>query len=402
MKSIFYLIALLFTFSSCFMNKTVRLAKKGHVVEKHFDKTIPFEFVEGLIVIEVSINNQPFHFVFDSGAFMSSFDKKRLAGVPLVVKNNSKIGSSSGKSQKSEIVQVDELNIGGVRFQNTSAVLGDMSGILAALGCNDIDGIIGNNVMRKANWQIDYVNKKIRFTDDMSNLSVSKNAYSYKMNARKWGNTGLPVTIDGVEKYYTFDTGFGGAFLSSDKYLALVKEKNPNTKTVLLEDELGFDLFGEYTKNSKRAIAKSIFVGDFKMTNQLVKYREKGSSLVGNMFFEHFLLTINSDKHRLLLDPISDFKPDSLNVFELMIRPDYVHNQMKVVAEWADHPLKETIPNGTQILKIEGHNLANLTKEDLCDFWDTTWSQLKDKKQITIETEKGNAILTKKLLLAGE
>ncbi len=400
MKKIFYLLILLFSLSSCFMSKTVRLAKKGAVVEKHFDKTIPFEYIKDYIVIEVSIQNRPFHFVFDTGAFVSALDKKSLEGIALDVKSHSKIGSSSGKAQKTDMVLINELNIGGIRFQNTGAVLLDMSESLNALGgCYHIDGVLGNNVMRKANWQIDYENKKIRFTDDMTNFSVSKEAYSYKMNPKKWGNTRLPVTIEGVQKYYTFDTGFGGLILSSYKYLEQVKEKNPNTKTALLKNELGFDLYGEYTKDSQRAIAKSITIGDYQLTNKLVRYRENGSSLVGNKFFEHFLLTIDSDHHQLLLDSISDFKADSLEVFELMLRPDYRHNQIKVVAEWADHPLKDSIPSGVPILKIEGHDVAHLTKEELCDFWDNTWVNLIKKKKITIETAEGKRVLTKKLLL---
>lgn len=399
MKKTIHLFILVLTFSSCFMSKTVRLAKKGHVEQKQFDKEFDFEYILDLIVIEVSVNGQPYHFVFDSGAFMSVIDEKVMAGMELDIKSKTKANSSSGISEKKKVVLVDEFKIEGIQFQDISTFVMDLSGLQKAFGCKQIDGLIGNNLMRKANWQIDYQNKKIRMTSDMANLKVAEKAYSYKLNPKKWGNTMLPIEIDGVERYFTFDTGFGGFVQSNQKMLDRIQKKNPNIKTTAIGNELGFDLFGGYTASSKRAWAESLVIGDYKLPNRVVSFKQNASSLIGNMFFDNFKLTINSDQHRLYLDPNLDFKPDSLYVFELKFAPDYDSLSVTVTAEWTEHKLEKTIPVGTQVLKMEGLDIAHFTKDELCQFWDVTWTDLRKKESITIETEAGENVLTKKLLL---
>lgn len=399
MKKTFFFLLISLIFSSCFMSKNIRLAKKGNVKQSNFNKEFDFEYYNDLIIVEVIIDGKKLHFIFDTGAFLSVIDEKVLGGLQTEVMSKSKARSSSGKAEKKPIISIDEMEIGGVKFQNTSAIVVDFSGIQGAFGCHQVDGLIGNNLMRKANWQIDYQKKIINVTDQISNLEVSEKAYSFNLGRRKWGNTALPVKINGLTRNFTFDTGFSGFLRSNLKYRNKLINNGLDSSSVSVQGELGFDLYGRYKAVSHRVMVPTIGIDKIKLDNKIVQFKGSGSSLLGNGFYENYLLTLDWDEHQLYLDAVKQVDADSLNVFQLQIVPNYKTNQLQVSGTWVEHPLEKPIASGTQILKVNKHNLSNLSKDELCQFWDETWIHLKKRETIEIETKQGKVTLTKKLLL---
>jgi len=55
---------------------------------------------------------------------------------------------------------VKSLKIGTVEFKNTFALNGDLDGLKQQI--SDFGEIIGQTIINKANWQINYPNKKLK------------------------------------------------------------------------------------------------------------------------------------------------------------------------------------------------------------------------------------------------
>ncbi|MBK8636530.1 MAG: aspartyl protease family protein [Saprospiraceae bacterium] len=101
-----------------------------------------------------------YNFLFDTGAELNIFDP--LIVDSLNLKKLKKGTISNGKNSNSGIqrVEINNIEIGGVQFFETVGMVWDMTKVANLVGCVKIDGIISNNLMRKAIWQIDYKNKK--------------------------------------------------------------------------------------------------------------------------------------------------------------------------------------------------------------------------------------------------
>ena len=118
-----------------------------------------------------------------------------------------------------------------------------------------------------------------------------------------------------------------------------------------------------------------------------MKFKDDASSLLGNLFFEHYQLTMDWQNNRLILDPKKVIEIDTLDVFELIIAPDYNKNKLEVKGVWLDHELAESIEIGSVITKIDGEDVSNFTKEELCNYWDVEWIEINKREELSIEVE---------------
>lgn len=387
MKIVSYLSVVLVLMSSCFMSKTVQLAKGGELKSTSVYKEFDFEYFKGMIYVPVQINDKTYNFIFDSGAFMNVISIELAAELNLEEGTTSNVKSSSGRKQESGFVELPSLLIDGVEFTKTGTIIQDLAGLNLFLGCHAIDGIIGNNLMRKGNWQIDYENEKIRFTDQADKLTFSEEAFFIPLTKKKWGNKLLPVTINGEENYYTFDTGFSGFIQNDSKFLNKLESNNSTLTKASSKGILSADLFGATYSETKYVFVDDFELEGIKIQNSKMKFKDDASSLIGNLFFEHYQLTMDWQNNRLILDPKKVVEIDTLDVFELIIAPDYNKNKLEVKGVWLDHELAESIEIGSVITKIDGEDVSNFTKEELCNYWDVEWIEINKREELSIEVE---------------
>lgn len=402
MKIAFYLSLILVLVSSCFMSKTVRLAKGGKLNTTSVYEEFDFEYFKGMIYVPVQINDKTYNFIFDSGAFMNVISIELAAELNLEEGTTSNVKSSSGRKQESGFVALPSVSINGVEFTNTGTIIQDLAGLNLFLGCHAIDGIIGNNLMRKGNWQIDYENQKIRFTDQADKLTFSDDAFFIPLSKKKWGNKHLPISINGEENYYTFDTGFSGFIQNDSKFLNKLESNDSLLMKVSSKGVLSADLFGATYSETKYVFVDDFELEGIKVQNSKMKFKDDASSLIGNTFFENYELTMDWQNHRLILDPVKAIETDTLSVFELIIAPDYVNNRLEVKGVWLEHELVENVEIGSIIISIDGEDVSNFTKEELCDYWDVQWLEIRERGELNIEIEfeeKRQVVLMKKQVL---
>lgn len=396
------LVIVLFVFSGCFMSKTVQLAKGGELNASTVYQEFDFEYFKGMIYVPVQIEGETYNFMFDSGAFMNVISVELAAKLNLKEGTTSNVKSSSGRKQESGFVALPSIWIDGVEFIETGTIIQDLAGLNLFLGCHEIDGIIGNNLMRKANWQIDYENQKIRFTDQPEKLHFSEEAHIIPISKKKWGNKHLEILINGEEGYYTFDTGFSGYIQNDSKFLKKL-EANNDLEFVTSKGLLSADLFGATYSETKYVAIESLELEGINVQDLHMKFKDDASSLLGNEFYEHFQLTMDWANQRVILDPVKQVYTDTLEVFELIIAPNYEINRLEVKGVWLEHVLENTIEIGSTIIKIQGEDVSHFSKEELCDYWNNSWEVLKKREKIAVELEHNYStkvvMLNKEVLL---
>lgn len=177
-----------------------RNQKKGTVVPKDFDISREFITLKTVIVLPFEVNGVERNFIFDTGADYSMLQQDSISGKKAQVDGASKRSIEVGSGL------VASMKIGYVDFKNTIALNGDMLGLKSQIP--NFGGLIGQSIISKANWLIDYPNKRIR----ISNKNLADASFdSIKIKTQN----GAPYTfisIDGVEYKVIIDFGSSSAF----------------------------------------------------------------------------------------------------------------------------------------------------------------------------------------------
>ncbi|BDD10993.1 hypothetical protein FUAX_34250 [Fulvitalea axinellae] len=365
---------------SCSTYKRYHTVTQGRTAEKNFTAEFPFEDDGGLIKIKVAIDGNDYDFMFDSGNDLTMVDEQLLPYIGY--KSNNVSGEIVGSSQRAKInryITVDEFDIGGVKFEKTGAFSGDMTSLNEALGCGKFHGIIGSNLMRKAKWQIDYKNKVIRVTGHKGELPQSPNGITLKMKAKSYGGAKGLVKMGHVETEFTFDTGFNGDFSANKAVFDAISEREAIPYAVS-DGQSNFSVYGANISRDYYARIPTFEIGPVELKDQIIQFGSKSVNLIGNGFFEHFIVTFDWKAKTLRLDPVADFGREELNGYPYFFGPNYKNNSIEILGSWEGHTGDEKIPFGAKFISINGHNVRNLTTQELCNFWNTKASEILSDK----------------------
>lgn len=284
-KKIFLLIFILnLTSLDCFSQKKEQFLKQGIVRTKDYLVEIPFHYVNKHIFIEVLIDNKKYNFLFDTGYELSAIDQDLANEINYSSKRGVEVSGSSINTEQVRLVELPTITISTINFENTCGILQNLSVIKSKYDSLKVAGVIGNNLIRKANWQIDYKKKVIRISDGMDRFTIPQTANVVKMSKRKWGISYIDLFIDSKKHKFIVDSGSNGRFTMD------LTKSDPSKKEV---------------------VAQKVKLGDIELHEQTISLEKGVSSLVGNAFFQDYQLTIDWNNNLLYLVPQSE--PETKN-----------------------------------------------------------------------------------------
>lgn len=380
MKNQIIIIFISFFFFGC---ATTKYKKQGFVIEKSYNYEVPFDFINDLIFIPVVIENKKYNFLFDTGAELNIIDPLVANQLNLKKLRNGVISNGSDSNKGVSRVKINDIKISNLQFKETAGIIWDLSKLSDLVGCVKIDGIIGNNLMRKSNWQINYKDKTIKFSDNTKNFIVSNSAKKTLMNSRNYGNVFLDIAINDKVKKFTFDTGFNGFmqtgevnFLENEKFITTIglSGGNYNGKK---DGEVHYSQIKSFNLNGIEFNCPSIF-----------NVKPNNSSVLGNEFFKNFILTIDWENDFLYFDPLNEIEYKKLEMFEVSIYPDYGKNEIFIGNIYKESDFLNKINPHSKVLYINDYDVSSFKNNGLCDFWENEWKILKklDRLNITVKT----------------
>lgn len=387
-KRIIVLISVILLFSNCVTSK---YKQKGFVTNKEYSKEISFEYINGFIFIPVTIENKEYKFLLDTGAELNLIDPKIANQLNLKPLKKGTISNAKESEKRISRVEISNINIGGIDFHQTAGIIWDISKFSDLIGCVKIDGLIGNNLMRKSNWQINYQNKTIKISDKIDNFNISSNVKKTIMNSGNYGNVIFDVTIRDKTKRFTFDTGFNG-FMQTGETDILENEKYL-TQIGLTGANFNGKKDGETYYNKLETFSLNGI--EFK-SPKLLSVKTNSSSVLGNEFYENFILTIDWQNDLLYFDPQKNIEFIEPALFEVSIYADYGKNEILVSSIYKESKLLKEIKPHSKVLFINDIDVSSFKKDELCDFWDNEWTNLKklDELNITVSLEENTQKLT--------
>ena len=386
--------------SGCSILKNKKLKKIGSFKEKTFTETIPFKYIKGIIFVEVKIDNEPYNFILDTGAEVGAVSPELLSKISYKKQSTINLTDSNKKSKRLITLTIDEIGLGNSTFQDMWVVSKDLSSLKNYLACEiEFDGFIGSNLMRKAIWKIDYQKQQIEFRDLGNQFPVAANTFTLPMECESFGSAHINLDIEGVQKKFTFDTGATGFIQCTQKGISLIPKPN---NTVELETEI-IGLYGKRKIKEMKKKVGAIDLGTMKLEEKVISFVEKGSSVIGNEFWDNFNVIIDWSNCQLQLEEVKEIENESLNVFQYGFGKDIGNEKIYFSRHWKSHSLYQPIDSDHQIISIA--DLVMDDNIDFCAFIDKDFPSLLEREELKIVfLEKGQEreITLKKELLIGK
>lgn len=358
MNKLFSYLVLIFVISS--------FTTKKEFFETNYVKEIPFNFDYGVPIIKASINGIEYNFLFDTGmptVLSQSIVKK------LNLKSISSIMGSdvNGNRQQESYVMVNEIIVGGISFKQVKTLSTDLkSGF--EIGCLNLDGVIGNNLIKDAIWEIDYEKKVIRLTDNIVNFKIPDDAdiIKFKTNSKKgYYSPNIEIAINNKSrKDVKFDTGSNKGINLPFDYYSSVLDVN---KSVEYYGQASAAIYGK-GENKKYLDSKVEYtkIGDLQLQNQIVTFNENYPT-VGNKLFENFKIVISYDENKIYMVKQKEFTNPILENFGFQTA---VINEKAIVSIIFknSNAEKKGLQIGDEIIRVNDLNFPELISKDACDF----------------------------------
>jgi hypothetical protein len=357
---------------------------QGGPAAKHFYQEIPYQQINGKIIIEIEIAGHIRKFLLDTGA--PDIISDEIAAQLNIT--NAKQGTSEdavGVKAASKTATVNSLKIGNITFNNVPASIG----VPTILACFGVEGIIGSNLLRNTIIQFNSKKHTVILTDDFARLPATpQNAIPLNLRVDKQST---PFFVSNITANITgdffFDSGDNGFLALTNQYMDIFKKYNVFT---IMATGYGGNVFSgnghEQDDLKFRLKFPTLQIGKAVFTNVITETTTNNvgtGNRIGVQLLDHGTLTIDYLHKKLYFEP---FTPQTDLIEKTWaVSPSFNDGKLIIGVVW--NQLKGAINPGQQIIAIDD---VSCEKVDFCDLI-TKKSLLNGKEHavLTIKNEKG-------------
>jgi hypothetical protein len=279
MKNLKPLLSYIITFLLCSCSIT-KNQQKGTVLPENFDYETEFTTVKTVIVLPFEIDGNSKNFLFDTGADFSIIQRDSTLG------RTRNYDGASNRKMKLGNEFVKSMKFGDVDFRNTIAGNGDLIGLKEQI--LNFGGIVGQPIIRKANWLIDYPNKTIRISDN----DLADSTFQTIKIKRENGKPYTFISIDGIEYKVVIDFGSSSEFnLPKESKLAKQLLQQYNFKD---NERERYTLGGLQNIDEKVGIVPMVKLGNMEFRNVNTTLNISSQPRIGISFFKDCVIYIDN------------------------------------------------------------------------------------------------------------
>ena len=256
--------------------------------------TIPFEVINGWIIIKVKIGNDEHRFLFDTGA-TTSLEPEFINKLSLTTIKNFRTTDANGVENSVPLVSIPKLTLGNRSFIN----IGAFASHHESTKCNDIKGVIGHNLLYGSVWKINFEKKTITISQGEPDLEI-KNFDVIKIKTDWKKMMSVKLSAKKVKINALIDTGLPNSIILNKKYINNFSKSNfikMKRSIISTAHSSKVDTITIYKSGSIRLKGISLDRGNLIFSNL--------ESSIGNGFFSNFQeVVINMKEKRLLISKI--------------------------------------------------------------------------------------------------
>ncbi len=279
---------------------------------KDFYFEMPFEYRNGEIIIKVTIGDQTYDYIFDTGGYNDITDDiQKKNNFPVLTTQT--VGSSNGLKSKLNLVKVDSLKIGELILKNVASLQLNVDNS-PTIKCTIDGALIGASIIKKYIWQIDFGRKKMIVSDQLSKIPLINEALKIPVTFNSRLMPFIEVKLDGMKEKFMFDLGSSTLFSVTQKTAFKYISTKQLTEMNGSRSEGGNGVLVQTAKIFK---ADSVEISTIKYKNKPFIYTKAGvENIIGNPIIKNFIVTLNFNDDELYLSPLAGTNlPDGWNSF---------------------------------------------------------------------------------------
>lgn len=348
---------------------------------KNIFEKINFTWQKNAIIIPVTIKGIVYNFLFDTGA-ITLFSDSLAKNLNTNFGHPIQIVDADAIEKTISVYAIDNFRVNSIQFDNVSYGVANLDDIEKQI-CMRIDGLLGTNILRLLNWEIDFDNQTITISDK----SFSSNNYVMEILFEESFSCTPEIKMTMGEYCFSAILDMGNNdliqlpdslfFLSrKSRYLKYAKGKGKTTETLFNDDTPQIQYVSEID---------SLYIGNNLILNEVVKITPSPIILIGNSFLAKYgNIAINWKKRKIFLGrPSGNTINENNEISEFS--PYLKDNKLIIGFLWENTKLqKEGAEIGDQILNINGIPTEEINAIQWCKIREI----LKEAENFTLELLK--------------
>lgn len=263
--------------------------------------SVPFEVLDGIPIVNVSLDGKNHQFVFDTGASMTVINSVDFPNISTSKKYDD-VGGISSERKSINAVNFS-FNFLNQRFKNKEVLYTDLT-LASKISCSNlnISGIIGRDIMENYIVEINPESKKLVFHRHADfNEKQLKDFTKIKLQKKR---PSVPIKIGGETRYVLFDTGRNGGLSTTgyklDQYIETTQHTSYRSKG---------SSFGIHGVNNDEDIHHKVYnaevqIGDLDLTNQTFETSKRDFNNMGFRFAKQFISYLDLKNQKLYIKRI--------------------------------------------------------------------------------------------------
>ena len=346
---------------------------RGSIKQKKYLEKVPYQNIDGKIIVPVTINGKTYNFIIDTGASLTISDKLCKELNPQII-GHTDIIDASGRKKEMKFVLLPELHLQGITFINTPACVHyeESSDFFNLFDCFGIDGIIGSNELRNSVIQFDERNKHLIIANSLFQLMKDKEGKKVgkwqKMEQTPLSNPLITIGLHKEQKivdFVLFDTGSSELYTMSMDTYNWLDGRADATKIAESEGSFTWNLHG-VSENQQHLLQNipNLYVNQMTFNNVIVKTTHS-MSLIGTQLLQYGKTTLDYKNKRFYFEPFDNINTDKLSERPWAIDLTLKNDKLAVGIIW-EKALESTINLGDEVLSINGFDMQAV---DACEFF---------------------------------
>lgn len=374
-----FCLAILLLLTQYSFSQIVSYNKGGTKATNYFEE-LPYQDINGKIIVKVRINQVDYNFLFDTGA-PTCLSSKILNAVNTDKYKDDRVNDVNGNHASTQTVIMKDIELANLTFNNIPALVG----VPDFFQCWNVDGIIGSNLLRNSIIQINSHKKNIVITDLAEKLQLNS-------------KTGISLFLDTVQSYPVFnaqlsnkstipihfDTGDNGLLSVSETSMEQLKKAKVYEIITKGYGASQIGSFGLEKENQKFLLKFPVFDIDEIHLKNVATVTNKGlGARIGSKILNYGVVTIDYINRKFYYD--GDSKEIDLTEKQWPFQPAFNNNKLVAGLIW--QKAGDNIDLGEQIVEIDGISFENIT---LCNLLvNKPILEGKDQATVTIRSKKG-------------
>lgn len=362
-------------------------ANNDSIKQQSFLSQVPYESVNGKIIVNVKIKGKSYRFILDTGSL--TLISKRLYNElnPKIIQKVS-VEDQSALKESMNIVSLDEITIGNLEFNNIESFALIESNPL--IECFNVDGFIGSNLLSSLIVQISSPEKKIVLTNDLKKLKLD-GKQSSELVLDGQSNPYFYIKVknnkNGKQQLVLFDTGDSELYTLSNLDFPSIKDNKILKINGVTNGSNSIGINGHAIDTIHFRLEVPILEIHGLQFKNVSTTTNQGSSRIGSRLLEHTIVTLDFRNKRYYLQSLS--LPE-IDVYEnkLPFDPDFRNGKVVVGFIW-DYSKCKKMEVGDEIIQINEYNFQNISP---CDLF-TTELSFKHENKFSLTTKDKNGVL---------